>query len=63
MEKTTHYDYYIFGHRHLPIMKEINNSVYINTGDWVYWKTYVEYDGKELRLIKWNNREIISVVR
>jgi len=63
MEKHIHYDYYLFGHRHLPLIKEIGNSFYINTGDWVYWKTYVEYNGEELKLIRWTNNEIIYSVK
>lgn len=48
---TTHYDYFIFGHRHLPIefpLKE--NAVYINTGDWLYFCSYAVYDGVSVSL-------------
>ncbi len=46
-----HYDYFLFGHRHLPM--EINlteNSKYINTGDWITHFTYAVFDSKELSL-------------
>lgn len=35
-------DYFIFGHRHLPIYFPLSNqrSVYINTGDWLFHNTY-----------------------
>ena len=45
-----HYDYFIFGHRHLPLDINIENkSRYINLGDWISHFTYGEFDGKELR--------------
>ncbi len=34
-------DYYIFGHRHLPLELEIDKDTkYINVGDWITHKTY-----------------------
>jgi UDP-2,3-diacylglucosamine hydrolase len=51
MEKHNHHDYYIFGHRHLPLDLQINhNSRYINLGEWVNYCTYAEYDGQTLNL-------------
>jgi len=50
-ESIEHHDYYIFGHRHLPLQIPINdNSHYINLGDWISSFTYAEYDGKEVYL-------------
>lgn len=41
-----HYDYFIFGHRHLPMNIEVGkNSRYINLGDWINYFTYGMYDG------------------
>ena len=51
-EKTKHFDYYIFGHRHLPIDKQIECSHYINLGDWLSYFTYAEWDGSKLSLKK-----------
>ena len=51
-EKTKHFDYYIFGHRHLPIDKQIESSHYINLGDWLSYFTYAEWDGSKLSLKK-----------
>lgn len=46
-----HYDYFIFGHRHLPLdMKVGENSRYINLGEWINYNTYAAFDGKELSL-------------
>lgn len=49
--KTEHIDYFIFGHRHLPVDKEAGtNSRYINLGDWITFNTYAEFDGNEVIL-------------
>ena len=46
-----HYDYFIFGHRHLPLQIELSqNSTYFNLGDWIQYSSYVEFDGKEIAL-------------
>lgn len=56
--KTTHYDYYIFGHRHLPIDFDLgNNSRYINLGDWINYYTYAELDGQQLRLLSYTGQD------
>jgi UDP-2,3-diacylglucosamine hydrolase len=49
--KTTEVDYFIFGHRHLPL--EINlgdNTTYINLGEWVNYNSYAVFDGKKIEL-------------
>jgi UDP-2,3-diacylglucosamine hydrolase len=39
-----HYDFFVFGHRHLPLEIELNNnSTYINLGDWIQHFTYGEF--------------------
>ncbi len=44
-------DYFVFGHRHLPLDLEIRPGVrYINTGDWFKHFSYAVFDGNELRL-------------
>lgn len=51
MERTTHHDFYIFGHRHLPLDLEAGpKSRYINLGEWVHFNTYAEYDGQQVLL-------------
>lgn len=48
-----HYDYFIFGHRHLPMEITLNEkSSYLNLGDWIHYYTYGIYDGKSLILKK-----------
>ncbi|WKK65963.1 UDP-2,3-diacylglucosamine diphosphatase [Lutimonas zeaxanthinifaciens] len=49
-----HYDYFLFGHRHLPMEIEVGkDSIYINTGDWISHYTYAVFDGSELSLKKY----------
>jgi UDP-2,3-diacylglucosamine hydrolase len=49
--KEKHYDYFLFGHRHLPMeIKVGENSKYINTGDWITHFTYAVFDSQELSL-------------
>ncbi len=46
-----HFDYFIFGHRHLPIELSLSQTTkYINTGDWISYYTYALFDGKRLFL-------------
>jgi len=59
------YDFFVFGHRHLPLEIELNklsnakvseafnnqkSSKYVNLGDWIEYFTYAVYDGEELSL-------------
>ncbi len=57
LEKTTHHDFYVFGHRHLPLnLKVGDNSTYINVGEWVHFKTYAVYDGTKVELKEFKTR-------
>ena len=47
----TQYDYFVFGHRHLPLEIQLTeNSKYINLGDWISYFTYAEFDGNLTQL-------------
>ena len=47
-----HYDYFVFGHRHLATDTPLNEkSRYINTGEWIKEQTYAVFDGNDLRII------------
>lgn len=49
--ETKHYDYFIFGHRHLPMIVEVGeNAKYVNLGDWIGYFTYGVFDGKNFEL-------------
>jgi UDP-2,3-diacylglucosamine hydrolase len=50
-----HFDFFILGHRHLPLDIKISDRCrYINVGDWIRNFSYVEFDGNKLELKKWN---------
>ncbi len=49
-----HYDYFVFGHRHLPLEINLNEkSKYINLGDWLSFFTYGVFDGERFTLEKY----------
>ena len=49
-----HFDYFVFGHRHLPIDHRLSGkSRYINLGDWIKYFSYAEYDGSDVQLKYW----------
>lgn len=51
-EATQHHDYYIFGHRHLPLTLPIGKqSSYINLGEWFSGNChYAEFNGERIEL-------------
>ncbi len=52
--KHKQYDYFIFGHRHLPLDLELGDtSRYVNLGDWINYNTYAVFDGLSLSLLKY----------
>lgn len=51
MLKKKHFDFFIFGHRHLPIEYKLNEeSVYINLGDWIKYNSYAVFDNGNVSL-------------
>lgn len=53
--QTKHYDYFIFGHRHLPLDISLQeNSKYINLGDWIRYFTYGVFAENRFDLTKFN---------
>lgn len=52
-ESQKHHDFYVFGHRHLPLEIVINDyAKYINLGDWINYFTYGVFDGESFKLLK-----------
>lgn len=52
------YDYFIFGHRHLPIDFKVGpHSRYINLGDWLSLYTYAVFDGQDVKLLSYQDKE------
>ncbi len=49
-------DYFIFGHRHLPLTLNVDDkATYINLGEWINYCTYAEFNGETVSLKKWEN--------
>jgi UDP-2,3-diacylglucosamine hydrolase len=49
--KEEHFEYFVFGHRHLPIDFQLKEgSRYINLGDWIKYNSYAELDGTTIQL-------------
>jgi UDP-2,3-diacylglucosamine hydrolase len=50
-------DYFIFGHRHLPIYKFLRNkkSLYINLGDWLNYFTYAILENNKVSLLQYES--------
>lgn len=49
--ETKHYDFLVFGHRHLPMVLEVApNAQYVNLGDWIGYFTYGVFDGERFEL-------------
>lgn len=54
--KKEHFDYFIFGHRHLPIdFKLSEKSRYINLGEWINHQLYGVFDGRILEVKKFES--------
>lgn len=54
-EKTTH-DFYIFGHRHLPLQLPVGKAAtYFNLGEWVSQYTYLELSETTCKLMKFEH--------
>jgi UDP-2,3-diacylglucosamine hydrolase len=57
-------DYFVFGHRHLPIFCTLQNSqsIYLNLGDWLDFNSYASFDGKDLKLDFFENEGARAIV-
>ncbi|GAA5221822.1 UDP-2,3-diacylglucosamine diphosphatase [Membranihabitans marinus] len=54
-------DFFIFGHRHLPICHDLSNqhSFYFNIGDWLHHDTYGVFDGEKFYLYQYGNQRAL----
>ena len=56
--RVENFDFFIFGHRHLPIDYRLDNgSRYINLGDWIHYDTYAVFDGEKIKLESWSGHD------
>lgn len=51
--KHTHYDFFIFGHRHFPMALKVDNSTYINLGEWIHFKTFLKIQNQQPEMFQW----------
>ena len=52
VQTSRHYDFYIFGHRHLPLELPVGEkSTYFNLGEWVSQNTYLQLDSSGAKLL------------
>ena len=56
--KTQVVDFFVFGHRHLPIVQTVENATYINLGDWIHYFTYGVFDGEKFELLKFDTSDL-----
>ena len=50
-----HYDFFIFGHRHLPLDIQLNEkSRYINSGDWLKYNSFLVFENQNIELKYYN---------
>ena len=58
MLKQKDFDFFVLGHRHLPIdFRFLNGSRYINLGDWIHYYTYAAFDGENMELKSFKNKD------
>lgn len=59
-EDQKHHDFYIFGHRHLPLKLAIGStSTYFNLGEWLHYNTFGILDENGFQLVQWKEQQII----
>lgn len=59
LDLQTPHDYYVFGHRHLPLQLPVgeNGHQYINLGEWFKSFTYGEFDGNEFKVLTFEPKQ------
>jgi UDP-2,3-diacylglucosamine hydrolase len=51
-------DFFVFGHRHLPICYRLNEvSRYINLGDWINYYTYAVFAGEKMEITSYKGKD------
>ena len=51
MQKDNSVDFFIFGHRHLPLKIHVKNAVYFNAGDWLTHDSYLRFSPESFDLL------------
>jgi len=54
LTKNKNIDYFVFGHRHIPLKIQIDKkTTFINLGDWINNFTYGVFDGENFEVLKY----------
>lgn len=53
----TDIDYYVFGHRHIPMQVDLGSAQMFNLGDWMQHFSYGVYDGKQFSIHFFENEQ------
>ena len=48
-------DYVLMGHRHQPQLMKTDDGIYVNTGDWLFHRSYAKFDGDKIELLNWGD--------
>ena len=43
-------DFFIYGHRHIPLEIKINQAIYFNTGDWITHNSFLKLSEEEVQM-------------
>lgn len=54
------YDFLVYGHRHLPMVIDLEQAKHINLGDWIDYFTYGVFDGKDFTLYRYLTKERVD---
>ncbi|MFN4911432.1 MAG: UDP-2,3-diacylglucosamine diphosphatase [Flavobacteriales bacterium] len=54
MQAVNPHDFYVFGHRHLPLNLEADGARYFNLGEWLSHQTFLRVDEGEIQFLRWN---------
>ncbi|HHM01583.1 MAG TPA: UDP-2,3-diacylglucosamine diphosphatase [Caldithrix abyssi] len=52
------FDFVMMGHRHNPLVHEKDEHRYINLGDWIRYRTFAYFNGKELSFMRFHEGEM-----
>lgn len=44
------FDFFLFGHRHTPVVRPLGDATYINVGNWIENRDYAVFDGESMTL-------------
>jgi UDP-2,3-diacylglucosamine hydrolase len=55
-------DYYIFGHRHMPLIHRVGDAIYANLGDWITHFTFGEWSNNRLKIKHFSEKNEMVIV-